>query len=166
MLRDILHTDDKIVSTSCYYRLYIILSFFCSESRFPASVIAPMDRPAPPLPEGLLEYLALLSQNGSLVPTFQPPLILTPQPPLVSTPQPPLSPAIPAPTQGRLFSRANRGIGGVLADKEKVSKQITAPATKRKSLVDPQVEAVSEVSETPNPRQKKRQRVTKVFKCI
>ena len=154
------------MSTSCYYRLYIIVLFFCAESRFPASVLTPMDRQAPPPPEGFLEYLALLSQNGSLISTFQPLLISTPQPPLVPTTQPPLLPAIPAPIQGCSFSRANRGVGGVLAEKERVSKQIMAPATKRKPLVDPQVEVVSGVPETSNARQPKRPKVVKVCKYI
>ena len=123
-----------------------------------------MDQPAAPLappPEGFLEYLAFLSQNGSLVLPFQPPpLSVAPTPTVESVALP------PTPTQGRSFSRANRGTGGVLAEKEKVSKQITASATKRKSLVDPHVEvevsSVSRVAKTLNPKQAKRPRVSKV----
>jgi hypothetical protein len=54
----------------------------------------------------------------------------------------------------------------VLVEKEKVSKEIKASATKRKSLVDPQIELqvlpTPEVTEGSNTRQTKRAKVTKV----
>ena len=109
-----------------------------------------------------MEYLQVLSQNGLLPPMLQPPPSSTPD---TSTTQ--IAPLPPTPTQSRSFSRPNRGTGGVLVEKQKVSKEITAPATKRKSLVDPHIEvegsSTSAVPGTNNPRQAKRQKVTKVL---
>ena len=87
----------------------------------------PADPPDPP-PE-LMRYLTLLYQSGTLPPL---PVQTPPSPTASPTPTP-----TPTPTEARSFSRPGRGKGGALAEKEKVSKQITAPATKRKSLVDP-----------------------------
>lgn len=88
--------------------------------------------PAPP--PGFMEYFALLVQNG----TFPPPMAQTPA--LSAIPSTPIPDASPLPTEGRLFTRSGRGQGGALTEKRRVSKQITASATKRKSLVDPDVE--------------------------
>ena len=126
----------------------------------------------PPLPEGFAEYVALLSRAGSLFPSFLP-TTPTPQSALQ-----PLHPTMPTPalqsapqpsrTAGHSFSCPNCGMGGILTEKEKVSKDIRAPATKRKSPVDlppvVQVLPMSEVTEGPSGRQAKRLRVTKV--CI
>jgi hypothetical protein len=111
----------------------------------------------PPPPAGFLEYLALFSsQNGSLPP---PPV---PQP--VSqranvVPALPETPT-PAPTAGREFNRPGRGTGGALTQKVKVSKQITASATKRKLFLDAdvvgQLPASPEIVEAPNPKKVKR----------
>lgn len=110
----------------------------------------------PPPPDGFMEYLALLSQNGS-----------HPVPQLLS--QMPITPTPTPPTQTRLFTRAGRGTGGALTEKLKVSQQITAPALKRKSPVDPDVEAqlllTPETAEASNPKQAKRARTSKVTKC-
>ena len=108
-----------------------------------------------------MEYLALLSQNGSLLSALQnSPLPSASTPTLQSIPPP------PPPTQGRAFSRPKRGTGGELAEKQKVSKEIKASAIKRKSLVDPhigiQAMPTPEVTEGNNPRQAKRAKVTKV----
>ena len=128
------------------------------------------DLPSPP--EGFAKYVALLSWAGSLFPLFlpttstpqsalQPLHPTTPTPALQSTPQ-------PSHTTGHSFSHPNRGMGGILTEKEKVSKDIRAPAMKRKSPVDlppvVQVPPMSEVTEGPSRRQAKRPRVTKV--CI
>ena len=97
-----------------------------------------------PAPAALVEYLAALVQNGSLplsaliqngslpVPTTQ-----SPAPPAV-----PSTVAVDAPpsAEGRSFTRLGRGQGGALAEKQKASKDITASSTKRKLLVDPEIE--------------------------
>ena len=157
----------KTVPTSCYHRWYIICPIFSAEPRFPTSVSALMIRPStsgnppPTPPEGLVEYLTLLSQHNSLLSTSQPPsssATLTPTPESVPPP-------VPTPTEGRSFSRANRGTGGALAQKQKVSKEITASATKRKSFVDPHVQAqvppMPEAADDLNARQAKRRKVNK-----
>ena len=72
----------------------------------------------------------MLVQNGSLPPLpGQTPTLLT-------TPAPPSS-------QGWSFTRAGRGQGGALADKQKALKDITAAARKRKSLVESDIELLS-----------------------
>ena len=106
-----------------------------------------------------MELFTLLSQNSSLLSALQPPsLPTTPAPALQSTP--------PPPTQGRDFSRTGRGTGGVLVEKQKVSKDITAPAIKRKSLVDPAIEgqgsSISEVTGGTDARPAKCTKATKV----
>ena len=126
----------------------------------------------PPLPEGFAKYIVLLSRAGSLFPLFLPTTPIpqstlqplhptTPTPALQSTPQ-------PSRTAGCSFSRPNRGMGGILTEKEKVSKVIRAPATKHTSPVGlppvVQVPPMLEVTEGPSGRQAKRPRVTKV--CI
>ena len=112
-------------------------------------------------PEGFMEMVALLAQNPSLLSVLQPSLsaLQPPSLPIQSTPI--QSSTAPLPPQGRSFSRPNRGMGGVLTEKQKVSKEITASATKRKSPLDPDVEAMSEIAES-NPRQTKRAKATKV----
>ncbi|KAF9777993.1 hypothetical protein BJ322DRAFT_1214923 [Thelephora terrestris] len=103
----------------------------------------------PPPPDGFLEYLALLSRNGSLPIPHS-----SPQTPIAATP----------PTPARSFNRPGRGTGGALTEKLKVSQQITAPASKRKSPVDPDIEA--QLSLTPetaggsNANQAKRQKTS------
>jgi hypothetical protein len=90
----------------------------------------------PPVPAnltpltGFMEFFLILVQNRSLPPlTAQAPV-----PPAASlTPfldDPPLS------TGGCSFTRVGCGKGGALVEKEKVSKQIMALATKCKTLVD------------------------------
>jgi hypothetical protein len=113
--------------------------------------------PPPAPPEGFLEYLAILSQNNpSLLSTLQAPSVSS-----APTPTP------PAPSQARSFSRPNRGTGGALVEKQKVSKEIKAAATKRKTLVDAPAEdqtlAAPEHPEGPTLRQAKRPKVNKVI---
>ena len=123
----------------------------------------PSGNTAPTQPEGFMEYLAHLAQNDALLSVLQ-----SASPPTTSTPT--LQDVPPPPTQPRSFSRANRGTGGVLAEKQKVSKEITASATKRKSLVEPDVEI--QVLPKPvgavntNARQAKRQKVAKVRESL
>jgi hypothetical protein len=100
--------------------------------------------PAPPA--GFLEYLSALVQSGA----FPALVAQAPVPPATSSPIPGDP---PPPTEGHSFTRVGRGRGGALAEKEKVSKQITASATKRKTLVDPDVEA--QPSPTPDPVSKR-----------
>lgn len=106
-----------------------------------------------------MEYLAFISQNNPLFSSFQ-----LPSTPTTSTP------TLPTPSQGRSFSRPNRGTGGALAEKQKVSKEITASATKRKSLIevpaDGQALPVSEITEALPTRQAKRPKVTKVVHLL
>ena len=154
------------VCLPCVLVVLYKISVVCSAKpqASPALVLAPMvpSNPAVHLhltpPEGFTEYLALLLQNGSL-----PPLSAA-QPASPSALSP--TPRVPLPTKGRTFSRAGRGTGGVLVEKQKVSRQITAPATKRKSLVDPELETelplVSDVAESVSVRPAKRARSTKV----
>jgi hypothetical protein len=161
---DVLHTRQDLVSTSCQPHLYIIkLCFFCFRTRFLPSVLASMVRPSPTgepppaPPAGLLEYLAFLSQNNpALLSTLQAPSVSS-----ASTPTP------PAPSQPRSFSRPNRGTGGALVEKQKISKEIKAPATKRKTLVDVPVEdqvlPAPENAEGPTVRQVKRPKTNKVI---
>lgn len=113
----------------------------------------PVPAPAIP-PERLMEYFSQLVQNGSLP---LPPVTQPSSLPTVSVP-----PSIPLPTQGRSFTRPNRGMGGELAEKQKVSKQITASANKRKTLVDSDIETQSAGAESTNVRQAKRSKTAKV----
>lgn len=115
----------------------------------------------PALAPGLSDALvALLSQHGLVVqsPSLSPPAASVPTPPSIPAPSPP--------PQVRNLSRANRGTGGVLAEKMRVSKEITASATKRKSLVEPDAEvqdsSTSEVVEGTSGRPTKRAKGTKV----
>ena len=63
--------------------------------------------PAPP--PGLMEYLAVLVQNGSLsLPMSQPLVPLAPSVPAVD---------IPPSTEGRSFTRPGRGQGGAFVEK-------------------------------------------------
>ena len=104
-----------------------------------------------------MEYLTLLSQNSTFLSSLQPASLSTLQPPPLPTP----SIVPPPPSQGRSFSRPNRGTGGALVEKQKISKEITASATKRKSPLDPEVELIPELTES-HTRQTKRPRPTKV----
>lgn len=116
-----------------------------------------MDDPAAlgdPPPPTYAEYLAFLAQTGSRRPP-QPATLIDATP---NTPTPP--------TQPRSFDRPGRGTGGALSDKQKVSKQITAPATKRKSALDPDVEIqlspTSGTAKSSNQKKAKRVKTTKV----
>ena len=111
--------------------------------------------PAPP--EGFMEYLTLLSQNSTLLSSLQPPSLPVLQPSPLPTP----SSVPPPPSQARSFSRPNRGTGGALVEKQKISKEITASATKHKSLLDPDIEPISDIVDN-NTRQTKHPRATKV----
>ena len=115
-----------------------------------------------------MEMVMLLTQNPALLSALQ--LSLSVLQPLLSAHQPlpfpiesmPTLSSVPPPaSQGRSFSHPNCGMGGVLTKKQKISKEITASATKRKSLLDPDVEATPEIAEG-NPRQTKRSKATKV----
>jgi hypothetical protein len=119
----------------------------------------------PVLPPGFTELLTLF-QNGTL-----------PLPPAGQTLVPPASPAppldVPPPTEGRSFTRLGRGQGGALVEKQKVSKQITTSATKRKALVDPDIEspppstpsrAGKKVSGKPPAKRLKTVKVNTIFK--
>lgn len=101
--------------------------------------------PHPVPPPGLAEYISMLFQNGSF-------------PPLTAQTTVPPAPSgstlgVPLPTEGRSFTQPGHGQGGALAEKKKVSRQIMATATKRKSLVEPDVETQS--PSTPDPPGKK-----------
>lgn len=99
-------------------------------------------------------YLTYLSQNGSLPPSPA----TSSLPPAVAAPTP--TPA----TQGRSFNRLGRGTGGALKAKQLTSQQITAPAIKRKALVDPDPDTppTSEPIENANPKSVKRLKTSKV----
>ena len=119
-------------------------------------------------PEGFMEMVTLLAQNPTFLSALQPslsalqPSLSAHQPlPFPIESMPTLSSVPPPASQGRSFSCPNRGTGGVLTEKQKISKEITASATKRKSLLDPDVEATPEIAEG-NPRQTKHSKATKV----
>ena len=112
---------------------------------------------AGPPPEGFMEYLTLLYQSRSLPPSSMG------WPPTPSVASPTATPMIAPPpsTQPRSFNRPGRGTGGALAEKRKVSMKITAPATKRKSLVDADVETQStEAAESASTGKAKRRKLT------
>lgn len=96
--------------------------------------MVPPNTAGPPVPfsppPGFLEYLSILVQNGSLPP-------LTDQTPVPPTPP---VPGVPPSSKGRSFTRPGRGQGGALVDKQKASREVTAAARKRKSLVESDVE--------------------------
>ena len=104
-----------------------------------------------------MEYLTLLSQNSTFLLSLQPVSLSTLQPPPLPTP----SIVPPPPSQGCSFSCPNRGMGGALVEKQKISKEITASATKHKSPLDPEVELIPELTES-HTRQMKHPRPTKV----
>ena len=113
----------------------------------------------------LLELLGLLSQNSTLLTALQSNSIPAPLP-SIPAPLPPIStPPAPAEVEGRSFSHVGRGMGGALAQKQKVSKQITASAMKRKSVVDPDtganVPSIPDVVEETDTRQAKRSKTAK-----
>ena len=124
-----------------------------------------------PVPPGLVEYLAAMVQNGSLplsalIPNGSVPLPTSQSPAMPATPSTPAINALP-PAEGRSFTRLGRGQGGALAEKQKASKDVTAPSTKRKSLVDPEVEPQSPLvpnhpSKSTEKRKVKRAKTTNV----
>ena len=149
----------------CAYLLSIQVSCPLPQSLLPQSwFLTSMVRPnpsgsaTPAPPEGFMEYLTLLSQNSTLLSSLQPPSLPALQPSPLPTP----SSVPPPPSQARSFSRPNRGTGGALVEKQRISKEITASATKRKSLLDPDIEPISDIVDN-NTRQTKRPRATKVL---
>ena len=121
--------------------------------------------PAPPIitEEFIRGYFTYLSQNGSLpaTPPAPPPAIPTPPAPSPAIPTPTPAPA----TEARNFNRAGRGTGGALKAKQLASKQVTAPAVKRKAPVDPGPETLPSTSESiekANPKPQKRRKIVKV----
>ena len=133
----------------------------------PSGYMPPMVQPNPSgnvvltQPEVFMEMVALLAQNPALLSALQPSLsaLQPPSLPIESTLIPSSTP--PLPSQGCSFSHPNCGMGGVLMEKQKVSKEITASATKCKSPLDPDVETMSEIAES-NSRQTKRSKAIKV----
>lgn len=90
----------------------------------------------------------MLVQNGSIIiPASQPPASPVSLAPEVELPLPvSLAPEVELsepspPPKSRSFTRSGRGKGGELAGKLKASKDVTAPATKRKNLVEPEIES-------------------------
>ena len=153
---DYIHRQQHL-STSCFRRFVYnpVLIFIPNPGSSLCSMVLP-NAPgdvAPTPPAGFMEYLALLSQNGSLLSALQTSSLLP-------TPMPPPS------TQGHLFSHPNCGMGGALVEKQKALKDITASATKRKTLVDPDAETPppSEAAAGINGRQTKHLKSTKVCK--
>ena len=148
------------MSTSCSNLLV-----FNNKSLFPTTQVlcpgpAPMDQASDPVPPaGFAEYLAFLVQNGSIpsFPASQPPQQRAA--PLLTTPDTPAPP-----TQHRFFTWANHGTGGALSDKQKVSKEITASATKHKSQIDPDAETqlspTSGAAKSSSQKQTKRAKTT------
>lgn len=135
-MRDITYINIKHMSAAVFpmnlYKFVYCSLFFPA---FPAWLLAqmvPSNTTTPPAPPGFMEYLAALVQNGSI------PLPAPPSPAPLVAPIPAVD--TPPPTEGRSFTRPGRGKGGALTSKKKVSKDIMAPATKRKALVDPEIE--------------------------
>ena len=98
----------------------------------------------------------LLAQNGSLPPFVPAPQHLPPPAmPILVEPATPMPP-----TQGHTFNRLSRGTGGVLLEKQRVSKQITASTKKPKSQLDPGAKIPlsprSEAAESTGSKQTKR----------
>ena len=116
--------------------------------------------PQPALPnEEIAGLITSLVQNGSI------PIALLQSLTTAGTPPTPTPTKTPPSTNARNFNRPGRGTGGVLDEKKKTSKDITAPASKRKTLVNSDVEPQSPSasgSGTSNGRATKRQKATKV----
>jgi hypothetical protein len=155
-----LHSSQKRVPSFCCASYKFIL-FSHPNSSFLVLSLTPMPprndvAPTyPPMPPGVMEYFAMLVQNGSLpVPTPQPSIPLVAPLSLVPNPTPP--------TETRSFTRPGRGQGGALAEKEKASKDVTASATKRKSLVDPDIETPPATTSGKTPNTKMRVKRIKV----
>ena len=104
-----------------------------------------------------MEYLMLSSQNSTLLSSLQPSSLPALQPSPLPTP----SSVPPPPSQTHSFSHPNCGTGGALVEKQKISKEITASATKCKSLLDPDIEPISDILDN-NTGQTKCPRATKV----
>ena len=164
-MRHITYVECKICPPRVFSELYKTL--FCSSHQcqtHPGWFIpmASQNTAGPPVPftppPGLLEYLSMFVQNGSLPPPGQVPTLPTP-------PAPPSS-------KRRSFTRAGRGQGGALADKQKASKDVTAAARKRKSLVESDVETqppLASGSVNKNPSGKlaaKRPKIVKVGRIL
>lgn len=100
-------------------------------------------------PEGFAECLKFLAENGIVVQNNNP---------LLTSPTPATSGAPDSLPKVRKFTRLGRGTGGELTQKEKVSKDITAPGSKkRKPLIDSTVNSpVSESGMGTGARQVKR----------
>lgn len=120
----------------------------------------PPGNPPPPLPDRLLEIMQYLAQGGTLPPLPIPQPLPQVAAPIPDTPTPP--------TQARVFNRTGRGTGGALSDKQRVSKEITAPAMKCKSQLEPNVEIqlspIPEAAESSNKNKAKRPKL-KVSAC-
>ena len=107
----------------------------------PRNAPGPSAPPYPTPPPGVMEYLAMLAQNGQL-PLSANQTLAPPAPP-TSTPD------VPPPSEIRSFNRVGRGQGGALMDKQKASKEVMASNRKRKSLVELDVEVYP--PSTPSP---------------
>ncbi|KAF9783130.1 hypothetical protein BJ322DRAFT_1110024 [Thelephora terrestris] len=130
----------------------------------PQNVAGHPSHPTPP--EGFMEFLTVMLQNGAFQNGTFPPFPTTQSPspsPSAASPTP-LSPSHPPPsTQPRVFDRAGRGTGGALANKQKVSKEITASASKRKALdsdAEAQLELTPEAGQSAGTKQAKRPKPT------
>ena len=133
-MRHITYIECKICPPHVFSELYKTL--FCSSHQcqtHPGRFIPMVSQNAasPPVPftppPGLLEYLSMFVQNGSLPP---------PPGQIPTLPTPPAPPS----SKGQSFTRAGHGQGGALADKQKASKDVMAAAQKRKSLVESDIE--------------------------
>ena len=148
----------------CAYLLSIQVSCPPSWSLLPQSwsltsmvQLNPSGSATPAPPEGFMEYLMLLFQNSMLLLSLQ----LLSLPALQPSPLPTPSSVPPPPSQARSFSCPNHGTGAALVEKQKISKEITASAIKCKSLLDPDIEPISNIVDN-NTRQTKHPRATKV----
>jgi hypothetical protein len=81
-----------------------------------------------------------MAQEGLLPASASQPSPVPPATSPIPDPEATTSDDPPPPIQGRLFDRAGRGTGGELAEKQRISREITASATKRKALVDSDIE--------------------------
>lgn len=124
----------------------------------------PDPQPSAAPPQDIASLISSLVQNGSIP--------LSALQSLITSGTPPAAP-VPAktPPSTRSFTRPGRGTGGVLEEKKKTSKDITASTVKRKTLVDLDVE-LQPPSEpavgTSTGRATKRQKSSKVnqLSCI
>ncbi len=112
-----------------------------------------------PSNEELAGLISSLVQNGTISLSLLQSLTTSGAPP-VPTPA-----KTPPPTQVRNFTRPGRGTGGVLDEKKRTSRDITASTVKRKTLVDSDIEVESPSGSgagTSTGRNAKRQKSTKV----